>query len=275
MDLRGDPLRRGQPDHHAGVIVRGGLIVLEGVEGAGKSTQLGHLVGLLEASGVTTLAIREPGGTPVGDQIRRMLVGSFHKQVVEPTRQVAERGVESMLGAHTLNLLVDPAVRLDARTEALLFMASRAQLVADVIRPSLERGVFVVADRFFLSTYAYQVAGRGLPEVEVRSANALATGGLIPDVTILLDLPSAGGLARVAKRGAQDRMERSGDAFHGLVRAAFVEFANPMWQRSHPEAGPIVLVDAEGTETEVASRIAKVVAGLWPATIAPHAESNP
>jgi dTMP kinase len=214
----------------------GGLIVLEGVEGAGKSTQLRHLVARIERSGHVVRPVREPGGTPAGDEIR--------------------------------SVLLDPRSQLDGRTEALLFMASRAQLVADVIRPSLARGEFVVADRFFLSTYAYQIEGRGLGEADVRRANALATGGLVPDLTILLDLPVSEGLARAARRGAQDRMERSGDAFHERVRRAFVRFSSGDWQRDHPEAGPIVLVDASGDESAVADRIANVVGQRWPETVA-------
>lgn len=220
----------------------GGLIVLEGIEGVGKSTQLQHLRGRLESRGFVARAVREPGGTPAGDEIRR--------------------------------LLLDPASHLDERTEALLFMASRAQLVADVIRPALARGEFVLADRFFLSTYAYQVAGRGLPEENVRRANALATGDLVPDLTILLDLPSGAGLERAARRGAHDRIERSGADFYDRVRGAFVEFASPAWQQRHPEAGPVVLVDASGDEATVAGRIAGEVARRWPQTAATLAGSN-
>jgi dTMP kinase len=221
--------------------VAGGLIVLEGIEGVGKSTQLSHLRRLLERTGVVT-PVREPGGTPAGDVIRTMLL--------------------------------DPASHLHERTEALLFMASRAQLVADVIRPALERGEFVLVDRFFLSTYAYQVAGRGLPEDEVRRANALATGGLVPDLTLLLDLPPDTALSRAAKRSAHDRIERSGDEFYGRVRAAFVTFATAEWQRGHPEAGPIVLVDASGDEATVADRIASAMKNRWPQTDATLAGSN-
>ncbi len=222
--------------------VDGGLIVLEGIEGVGKSTQLRHLRDRLEARGCAVLAVREPGGTPAGDEVRR--------------------------------LLLDPASHLDERTEALLFMASRAQLVSDVIRPALARGAFVLADRFFLSTYAYQIAGRGLPEDEVRRANALATGGLIPDLTLLLDLPSGAALERAARRSAHDRIERSGAEFYNRVRAAFVEFASPDWQQRHPEAGPIVLVDAGGDEASVAVRMATEIARRWPQTAATLAGSN-
>ncbi len=220
----------------------GGLIVLEGVEGVGKSTQLRLLEAHLANRGFAVRSVREPGGTVAGDEIRR--------------------------------LLLDPASHLDARTEALLFMASRAQLVTDVIRPAVERGGFVLADRFFLSTYAYQIAGRGLQEENVRHANALATGGLIPALTLLLDLPAGTGLERAARRGAQDRMERSGSDFYDRVQSAFAEFATPAWQQRHPEAGPIVLVDATGDETTVARRIAGEVARRWPQTAAALAGSN-
>lgn len=220
----------------------GGLIVLEGIEGVGKSTQLWHLLRRLEGRGLVARAVREPGGTPAGDEIRR--------------------------------LLLDPASHLDERTEALLFMASRAQLVSDVIRPALARGEFVLADRFFLSTYAYQIAGRGLSEENVRRANALATGGLVPDLTVLLDLPSGAGLERAAQRSAHDRIERSGADFYDRVRGAFVEFATPAWQQGHPEAGPVVLVDASGDEATVAGRIASEVAKRWPQTAATLAGSN-
>ena len=221
----------------------GGLIILEGIEGVGKSTQLRHLGRLLDGRGLVTTLLREPGGTPAGDEIRR--------------------------------LLLDPASRLDERTEALLFMASRAQLVADVIRPALSRGEFLLLDRFFLSTYAYQIAGRGLPEDEVRRANALATGGLVPDLTLLLDLAPDAALARAARRSAHDRIERSGAEFYDRVRSAFVAFASADWQRSHPEAGPIVLVDANGDEATVSQRIEQAVSARWPQTAKSLAGSNP
>lgn len=219
-----------------------GVIVLEGIEGVGKTTQLQHLLRLLQSRGAVANVLREPGGTPAGDIIRR--------------------------------LLLDPASELDERTEALLFMASRAQLVADVIRPALSRNEFVLLDRFFLSTYAYQAAGRGLPEDEVRSANALATGGLIPDLTLLLDLPPGAALARAARRSSHDRIEQSGAEFYARVREAFVEFSSSAWQQRHPEAGQIVLIDAGGAEEVVARRIAETVARRWSQTAASLAGSN-
>lgn len=212
----------------------GALVVLEGVEGAGKSTQVRRLIERLESAGIDCLAVREPGGTAAGDVIR--------------------------------GLLLDPQSDLDARAEALLFMASRAQLVNEVIRPALDRGAIVVADRFFLSTYAYQIAGRGLPSAEVRQANALATGGLVPDVNLLIDLPSKDGLARAAGRGGPDRMEQASADFHERVQEAFRGFATVDWQAAHPEAGPIVLIDGAGSPEAVAARVGAEVSRRWPQT---------
>jgi len=150
----------------------------------------------------------------------------------------------------------------------LLFMASRAQLVQNVIRPALSTGTWVMADRFFLSTYAYQIAGRRLPEAEIRSANRIATQGLVPDLTLLLDLPSAEGLRRAgARSGAHDRMERLGDGFHDRVSEAFDTFLRPTWQAAHPECGPIVRIEASGAPTDVAARVDAAIATHLPRTI--------
>jgi dTMP kinase len=213
----------------------GRLIVFEGGEGSGKSTQLRLLADSLAAAGIAHRCLREPGGTALGAEIRRLLL---------------EREWE-----------------VDARAEALLFMASRAQLVMKEIRPALERGEIVLLDRFFLSTYAYQIAGRALPDGEVRAANGFATGGLVPDVTLLLTFPVAEGLARAAGRSAaHDRMEREGRAFHDRVAAAFESFSSPEWQRAHPECGPIVPIEAVGSERDVAVRVREALAARWPGT---------
>src|ERR1051325_8531880 len=130
------------------------LIVLEGPEGAGKTTQLRRRGEWSSAKKKDVITAREPGGTPLGDEIRK--------------------------------LLLDPASDITPRAESLLFMASRAQLVEKEIGPALTRGAIVLLDRFFLSTYAYQVAGRGLPHEDIVAANRLATDGLRPDATLLL-----------------------------------------------------------------------------------------
>jgi dTMP kinase len=210
----------------------GRLIVFDGGEGAGKSTQLARLAVRLQAANIATATWREPGGTPLGDEIRR--------------------------------LLLDPQQQITPTSEALLFMASRAQLVREELLPALAAGTTVLLDRFFLSTYAYQVAGRGMDEREVRAANALATQGLTPDLTILLTLRADEGLTRAGARGTHDRMERSGAPFHARVEAAFAEFASAAWQSRHPECGPIVAVPAEGAIDEVASRVLGVVVGAFP-----------
>jgi dTMP kinase len=213
----------------------GRLIVFEGGEGSGKSTQLRLLADSLASSGIAHRCLREPGGTTLGTEVRRLLL---------------EREWE-----------------MDARAEALLFMASRAQLVAHELRPALAKGEYVLLDRFFLSTYAYQIGGRGLPEEAVRAANGLATAGLVPDLTLLLTFPVSDGLARAAERStAHDRMEREGEGFHQRVASAFEVFARPEWQRAHPECGPIVSIEAVGSERDVAGRVRQALEARWPGT---------
>jgi dTMP kinase len=221
---------------------RGKLIVLEGAEGVGKTTQLRRLGETLTARGIPFLSVREPGGTAIGNEIRR--------------------------------LLLEPGPGFSARTEALLFMASRAELVESDIRPALERGDVVLADRFFLSTYAYQIAGRGLAEAEVTAANLFATGGLVPDLTILLRLSVPAALARADSRGARDRIESADDDFHHRVAAAFDRFADPAWQRSHPESGPVVAVDAAGSVDAVAAAVLGMLEQKWPETFRPAVGSH-
>jgi len=213
-------------------MARGRLIVFEGAEGAGKTTQIRLLAERLATAGISCVAVREPGGTPVGDDIR--------------------------------DIVLHQEQEITAATEALLFMSSRAELVAREILPSLTKGNVVLVDRFFLSTYAYQIAGRGLPEPEVRAANRLATAGLVPDLTILLDVHAAHGLKRADARGKRDKIERSGDDFHARVGNAFRHFADPAWQHSHPECGPIKLIDGTGDEATVHQRVISALGSAFP-----------
>ncbi|MCC7003388.1 MAG: dTMP kinase [Gemmatimonadaceae bacterium] len=206
---------------------RGRLIVFEGGEGAGKTTQLRRLAAQLNDDRISHYVFREPGGTPLGDSIRDLLL-------------------------HTDG-------HVEAAAEAALFIASRAQLVGAEVRPALERGKHVLLDRFLLSTYAYQIHGRGLPEEELRVANRLATRGLVPDLTVLLTMPPEMGLARAGARGAADRIERADVDFHQRVATAFAAFGTPEWQQTHPECGPIVAVDARGTVDEVGKRVSAAV----------------
>jgi dTMP kinase len=221
---------------------RGQLLVFEGSEGAGKSTQLRLLSDRLSAAGIPVVPLREPGGTPLGDAIR--------------------------------GILLDPRSQITPSAEALLFMASRAELVRHEIQPALKRGDVVLMDRFFLSTYAYQIAGRGLSEADVRAANCLATDGLVPDLTIVFDFPFADGITRAAGRGAHDRIESSGDDFHERVERAFAESASPAWQREHPECGPIVRVDGRGPREEVSRRVVSALLRAMPSRFAALAEET-
>lgn len=211
---------------------RGQLVVLEGTEGSGKTTQLRLLSERLAAAGIPVVALREPGGTPLGDSIR--------------------------------SILLDPLSEISPAAESLLFMASRAELVRREIQPALKRGDVVLMDRFFLSTYAYQIVGRQLSEADVRAANCIATEGLVPDLTIVLDLPFGDGMSRVAQRATHDRIESSGDDFHRRVESAFTEAASPAWQREHAECGHIVLVDARGSREEVFGRVSSALLRIIP-----------
>lgn len=216
--------------------VRGCLVVFEGGEGAGKSTQLQRLGARLAQARIVHTVHREPGGTALGDRIREILLHSD--------------------------------LPLAPEAEAALFVASRAQLVAAVVKPALAAGQHVLLDRFLLSTYAYQIHGRGIPAREVRAANALATAGIVPDLTVLLRVPVGEGLARANSRGEADRMERADRGFHERVAAAFDAFAAPSWQAEHPECGMIVAVDATGTPDTVEQRVAAVIAAHCPALFA-------
>ncbi len=178
----------------------GVFIAFEGPEGAGKSTQLRHLVARLEAEGLGPLATKEPGGTPVGERIRHIV-------------------------------LLEPDLVIAPLTEFLLYSASRAEHVKRVIRPALEAGRIVVCDRFAGASVAYQGYGRGLPLELIESLTAEVTGGLEPDITLLFDIDPAVGLARVAQRGQKDRLEGADLAFHERVREGFLyqAEAHPNW----------------------------------------------
>jgi dTMP kinase len=204
----------------------GRLVVLEGIDGVGKTTQVTLLAAWLDAAGVPHRLVREPGGTPVGEAIREVVL------------------------ART-DLDVSPA------SELLLILAARAAVVRDVIRPALAQGRLVVADRFALSTLAYQVRGRGLDEEGVRRAIALATEGLAPDLTVVLDLPLDESIERASRgRGRPDRIEREGQGFRRTVREAYLALAES-------EPGVEVL-SAQGTPEEVHGRIRDLLQARFP-----------
>ncbi len=204
-------------------VARGRMIVLEGGDGVGKTTQLPLVADALRDRGLVVHTIREPGQTQVGTRVRE--------------------------------LLLHPDSTISPATEALLFLSARAQVVSEVVVPALAAGEWVVADRFFVSTYAYQIAGHGLDDGLVRSANALATRGLVPDLTLLLTLPSELAAARRVQRGQADRLERYGPAFDARVAAAYAATATSAWQAAHPECGPIVAVTADGSVESITARL--------------------
>jgi len=210
----------------------GFFISFEGPEGGGKSTQIHRLAAALAEQGHAVWTTREPGGTPVGEEIRPILLGQ---------RQPAN---------------------LSAWTEALLFTAARAQLVEEVIRPRLQRGELVLCDRFSDSTLAYQGYGRGLDLKTLRRLQAEATGGLAPDLTFLLDLPVEAGLARIPRR-AKDRLDRETIAFHQRVHAGYRAMAAAEPRRWRD-------VDASSDPDQVAGRVLEyTLAALQRAGIRP------
>lgn len=201
------------------------FITFEGGEGTGKTTQVQLLVAHLEEQGHATLALREPGGTPLGDYLRTWL-----KAEDQP---------------------------LTAEAELLLFAAARAELVRSVIKPALEAGTHVILDRFADSTTVYQGYGRRLPMPQVRAANSIASGGLVPDSTFLLDAPLDVTLVRAFSRedAGGRRFEDEDIAFHRRVRAGFRRLAKRNLQRW-------LVVDATGNIGLVHETIWKRVQGL-------------
>lgn len=170
------------------------FITLEGPEGAGKSTNREYLAGHLRAAGIDVVLTREPGGTPLAERIRELLLAPSDE-------------------------------RMNADTELLLVFAARAQHLAEVIRPALARGAIVLCDRFTDATYAYQGGGRGLSQERIATLEAFVQGQLRPDLTLVFDLPVEVGLARASARGRLDRFEQEGRAFFEAVRTAYLKRA--------------------------------------------------
>ena len=194
------------------------FISFEGLDGSGKTTQAALLADAARAAGREVVAVREPGGTAAGERIRA--------------------------------LLLDPEARIAPWAEALLYAAARAELVAEVIRPALDRGATVIADRYVDSSLAYQGVARGLGVEEVLDVNLAATGRLLPDRTILLELPHDVALARLD--GTADRIEAEAGQFHASVADGFADVA-----RRFP--GRVIVVDGAGPPEDVAARVQAAV----------------
>jgi len=199
----------------------GGLFVaFEGGEGVGKSTQISRAASWLGERGLTVVVTREPGGTDLGRELRR--------------------------------LVLDPAGHVTPRSEALIYAADRAHHVETVVRPALAAGSVVLTDRYVDSTLAYQGAGRGLTVDDARVVTDWATGGLLPDLTVLLDLDPRTGLARAGARSALDRLESAAIEFHEAVRAGFLALAGADPQR-------YLVLDASQDVEALAGRIRQAI----------------
>ncbi|KTT38752.1 thymidylate kinase [Pseudomonas oryzihabitans] len=200
------------------------FITLEGPEGAGKSTNRDYLAELLGGTGREVVLTREPGGTPLAERIREILL----TPAAEP-------------------MAVD--------TELLLMFAARAQHLAQVVRPALARGALVLCDRFVDATYAYQGGGRGVPVERIATLEAFVLGDLQPDLTLVFDLPVEIGLARAARRGALDRFEQEQRAFFEAVRQTYL-------QRAQAKPERYSIIDASRTLAEVQADLRALVARL-------------
>ena len=206
------------------------FITFEGIEGCGKSTQAGMLRDLLQSRGTSVLVTREPGGSPIGEQIRRILLDPGNHGMV-------------------------------ALAELLLYEASRCQHVEAVIKPALDAGTVVICDRFFDASTAYQGYARGLDVAMVERLNLVATGGRKPDLTIVLDLPVEMGLRRLGR--SLDRIEREAVEFHRRVRQGYLKIAES-------EPGRVKVVNAAGTIDDTFLNVRNLIDSIGtPGPIAP------
>lgn len=198
---------------------RGIFVTFEGIEGSGKSTQLALLTAYLKEQNHEVIQTREPGGTAIGERIRSLILDKRNHQIT-------------------------------AKSELLLYLASRVQHVMEVIAPALQEGKIVLSDRFSDATLAYQGTGRKLVMREIIRMDRFATGGIKPDRTFLLDIDVEQGLSRIKKRGALNRMDRERSSFYQAVRTGYLNLAE-----GEPER--IRLIDAGQSIEKVASEVRK------------------
>lgn len=206
---------------------RGMFVTIEGVEGVGKSSNMAFAVNALADRGVDVIQTREPGGTPLAERIRELLLDADD-------------------------------ISMAPTTELLLMFAARAQHVEELIKPGLARGAWVICDRFTDSTYAYQGGGRGIDVAEIGKLETLALGDFRPDLTIVLDLPVEVGLERARQRGEQDRFEREDISFFEKVRQTFLDRAT-----THSRYR---VIDAAGRLEDVQEKVAGVIYDLLEAS---------
>ena len=233
-DAQGAPAS-GRPE---GDSPRGVFVTFEGGDGVGKSTHIRYVADELRRAGREVVCLREPGGTGIGESLRAMVLDPDNGEI-------------------------------SSEAELLVYEAARAQLVREVIRPALERGAVVLCDRFSDSTIAYQAYGRGLPLDFVRRANVFATGGIVPDRTILLVLGNTRkSLARATGAGAGDRMEQAGEVFHSRVNRAFLKLAKRDPKR-------IRIVRSSSSRKATAAAVAAELADILPELSARAAGATP
>lgn len=204
-------------------MTRGKFITLEGIDGAGKSTHLRWIARFLRGRGIRVKVTREPGGTPAGEQVRRLVLAGRE--------------------------------RLHAETETLLMFAARREHLARVITPALERGFWVVCDRFTDATYAYQSGGSGVSWEKVATLEQWVHSGLQPDLTVLFDVSPATGRSRTGRKNKLDRFERERNAYFGRVRDAYL-------RRAQAEPGRIRVLDAQASLAQVKKELEMVLSTI-------------
>lgn len=199
---------------------RGIFITFDGIDGVGKSTHLKFYKQVLEATDHEVLLVREPGGTSIGEKIREILLDKDNSE-------------------------------MNDRTELFLYLAARAQIVEEVIKPALADGKIVLCDRFIDSTVAYQGYGRGLDPTYIKEANSFATGGLVPDATVMFYANEETREAHLKNRGERDRIERAGDAFSERVKQGFNAIAK--------QESRVYMIDASGKHSDTARELMRVL----------------
>jgi len=200
---------------------RGRFITVEGGEGAGKSSNLEFMTGLLQENGIEVIFTREPGGTPLGEDVRNLLLGHKH-------------------------------TGMSHETELLLMFAARAEHIAQIIEPALAAGHWVLCDRFTDASYAYQGGGRGIPQQKIAELETWVQQGMKPDLTLLLDLPVDIGLERAGRRSQPDRFESEQNSFFTAVRQGYLDIAN-----NEPER--VKVIDASQALDQVQVEIAQTI----------------